>query len=58
MKNQANKKQQLPAHLVNVINKYEAKCKSFGVEADWAYKAMKKAEERGDDFNPIHALVK
>ena len=53
-----NKTNNLPAHLQATVNNYEAKCKSFGINPNWASEAMKKAEANGDDFALIHGLVK
>ena len=47
----------LPKHLRESLENHYAKCARFGLNPDFATKARKQAEERGDDFNPIHGLV-
>jgi hypothetical protein len=50
-------KSKLPKHLQECVSNYYEKCNKFGIDPDWAYKAYKKAEERGDHFNPIYGLI-
>lgn len=52
------KQTKLPKHLQDCVNKYEAKCAAFGIDPNWHVKAYQKAEERGDDFNPIYGMIK
>ena len=47
----------LPPHLAKLVNDYESKCAEFGINPNWHVEALALAEQRGDDFNPIHGLI-
>ena len=47
----------LPAHLQAVIDKKEKEMKELGLDPEWYQKALKAAEDRGDDNALIHAVI-
>ena len=55
MKKQTTNK--LPKHLQAVIDNYENKCKSFGINPNWAAEAREKADKAGDDFALIYGMI-
>lgn len=47
----------LPAHLQAVIDKKEKEMRELGLDPDWAAKALKAAEDRGDESALIYAVT-
>ena len=47
----------LPEHLQKIIDKKNEEYKKFGLDPEWHIKALKLAEERGDDNALIHGLI-
>jgi len=49
--------QQPPKEVMDKIKAYEDRQRAWGLNPNFAQEALEKAEERGDDFNPIHGLI-
>ena len=47
----------LPPHLKAMLIEYFDKCDTLGINPDWTKQALDKANNKGNDFNPIHGMI-